>query len=1037
MLPIYDAAVPLVVLLVDSSPARLDEACRTLAGAGHAVVRAAAASQIECSPDVVVVAGDLTTAERDAIQARVGADVPVWTTSEDLVRRLAERECGSRSLLQLTACVVDLRMRTAYRDGAAIGLTEKEAALLSWLAARPNQSVSQESLLEHVWGYRRDTQTRTVGATAFRLRAKIEADPSKPDHVLTVRGEGFRFVPGKSASPVVQEVTQPVSVEVSTGDAVPELLGRAAELQELDAMARGAPGVVTVLGPPGIGKTTLVKTWCPGPFIELAAARSEADISAAVSEALDVPADAIPNALGPLVAFDNAEQVAEPLGRLLEEWLAGSPETTAVLTSRIRLGLAAERVLEVGPLGEADAIELLLMRARERRPGFAQTERDRVHVAALVATLERVPLAIELAAARARLMSPRDLADRLRRDLGALHDPSRPGRHASVEGACRWSWDLLGPAAQTALAALSVFRGGFTAGAAEAMEVDLDVLEQLIDHSLVHVAGTAGDELRFDLLDTIRRFAEAQLTDDGARHLHARWMESWTSQAELAARQSYDGLAALGRERANITAAVRFLLDRDPERAARVLLSTRPRWFLHYTPSDHTELLEALWERLEDGAAKASVGYHYGAALTRYGLVERSLPIARESVEIARRIDDPNTLTEALLGLDFAHQIAGDPEAAAARLREVPPGIEPHLRIAVLVSWSTLYRRFDDPNRSEALLREALGIARTHGLEPFRVGIEGHLGAILFIASREAESIALCEAALEVHRANDNIREMVQIGTNLASAYRTSGDPERGLRAIEEVVELAGKRGLPMEIARAEMHLSRAQLHTGSPELALATARQSVGVSRALGSASDWVFGHVDVANALLDLGQSDQALAEAERALEGAQSTASPRVVVMVLLCLARAHLDRGDAGEAVRACERALEYDNDDGSALDRIGLNGMLALVRVLAGQDGRPAAARARALAERGENDRSRGVLPALATAIAAVAAGEDGRIAFERAREAARANPGLVWSPTVEVYGLAFDPDPASLEAALASRNARLRQAARTVRRLLG
>jgi DNA-binding response OmpR family regulator len=196
-----------VILLVDGDDARRATIARAIRRAGHAVLEAADADAIDGSiePDVLIVDGATPSVERAHVDGRVG-HVPTLTLADQpadaVVAELASMlRTAVTSTVQLGPVFVDPRRRVAVRDGKAVGLTDKEAALLAWLMANPHRAVSRSDLLKHVWGYHASTVSRAVDVTVRRLREKIEVDPSNPAHLVTSHGEGYRWVPPAPPAP--------------------------------------------------------------------------------------------------------------------------------------------------------------------------------------------------------------------------------------------------------------------------------------------------------------------------------------------------------------------------------------------------------------------------------------------------------------------------------------------------------------------------------------------------------------------------------------------------------------------------------------------------------------------------------------------------------------------------------------------------------------------------------------------------------------------------------------------------------------------
>ena len=328
-------------------------------------------------------------------------------------------------------------------------------------------------------------------------------------------------------------------------------VGRAQELRDLAARLDAGQRLITVLGPGGTGKTRFVcrygRAWLgdwPGGvyFCDLSEARSLDGIFFAVASALDVPlgrddavvqlGHAIAGRGRCLVILDNFEQVVEHAAATVGRWLDRAPDAALVVTSRERLHVRGEEIIAVEPLPlEHDAIELFASRARAQRPGFVVSDGNRDAIVEAVRLLDGLPLAIELAAARMRILSPAQLVERLR-DRFALLAGARgaASRQATMRAAIDWSWDLLTVWEQAALAQCAVFEGGFTLEAAEAI-LDLsrfreappvdDVVQALVDKSLLRtwlphdIARYDIDEPHFGMYLTIHEYASAKLEEGG------------------------------------------------------------------------------------------------------------------------------------------------------------------------------------------------------------------------------------------------------------------------------------------------------------------------------------------------------------------------------------------------------------------------------------------------------------------------------------------------------------------------------------------
>ncbi|NMD55798.1 transcriptional regulator [Tsukamurella conjunctivitidis] len=369
------------------------------------------------------------------------------------------------------------------------------------------------------------------------------------------------------------------------------LIGRDGEVAELVRLL-GEARVVTVQGPGGVGKTRIAEAVGAAAadagtavyYVPLAAVRSAEGVLPAISRVLglaesDLGADGMPRravrdlgarvleTLGRrrcLVVLDNCEQVVDACADVVADLVAGAPGVTVLATSRSPLQIRAERVYPLPVLATAGAgsaaVELFAQRARAVRPDVPLPEDA---VAELCRRLDGLPLAIELAAARARTLGVEEITARLEQRFALLRSPDRsaPDRHRTLHAVIEWSWELLEPEAQLSLRRLCRFPAGFdTAAAAAATGLDAvaldDALVSLANQSLLHVAESAG-RTRYRMLETVREFGEERLIEappsaDGTPEgvVVDRAMASWA--ATLAAGmwreyRSVGGHAVIGR----------------------------------------------------------------------------------------------------------------------------------------------------------------------------------------------------------------------------------------------------------------------------------------------------------------------------------------------------------------------------------------------------------------------------------------------------------------------------------------------------------
>ena len=353
--------------------------------------------------------------------------------------------------------------------------------------------------------------------------------------------------------------------------------------------------LITLLGPGGTGKTRLtqeLQTAIPhSHFVSLSSLRNGASIPDALVSALALP-DSTEPALerlkaplaNTLLVLDNFEQLVvrggpEALSALLES----IPTLRLLITSRLKLNLAAEQVFPLAPLPEDDAVALFCDRARLAHPHFMLTEENSEAVVELCKRLDGLPLAIELAAARAAILTPQQILSRLSRRFDLLADKrrDREERHTSLRVALDWGWSLLAPDVQRFFTQLCIFRGSFSLEAAETVTGEflaIDYLQSLADGSFLIL-----ESGRFRLLETLREYGREKLDREEEERLRKAHFDFFFARANawrplLNGAEFSVGMAHYKEEQGNLLAALDRALIADPAQAVELCLKISYFW---------------------------------------------------------------------------------------------------------------------------------------------------------------------------------------------------------------------------------------------------------------------------------------------------------------------------------------------------------------------------------------------------------------------------------------------------------------------------
>jgi predicted ATPase/transcriptional regulator with XRE-family HTH domain len=700
------------------------------------------------------------------------------------------------------------------------------------------------------------------------------------------------------------------------------LLGREHETVTVaNLLRREDVRVLTLTGPGGVGKTRLAVevaersrgTFADGVvFVGLAPLRDPALVPSAVAEALgirDSAGQTLQETLERrlrgeqvLVLLDNFEHLLAA-ALVVADLVTACPGLTVLVTSRAPLRLTGEHQFPVQPLSVPDeaaspasadvsarsaAVELFCQRARAVVPGFELTAENTATVARICRRLDGLPLAIELAAARVKLFSPRALLGRLDRRLHLLGGGARdlPERQQTLRDAIAWSYDLLDADEQRLFWRLAVFAGSFTLEAAEAVcgpgahraeEVDiLEGLAALVDGSLLvsraqTSAGREDEGPRFMMLETIREYAAERLRSSGeAEEMHRAHALYYlalaeSAQPEVSAREPQEWLALLDEEHDNLRAALRWAIrDREADTAARLALALWRFWASRSRLSEGRRWLEAvvaLGEGRYEGSEptlparrRAFLLLVTGILAAGQGDYDRAVALYEESLALYRTLGHRKGMSGPLRELGAVAYRKGDFERAAqlneqalAITREFGSAFGEGLTLCYLAD---VMRAQGDLERARTLLEESLASLRRQ-VYPLRVANAlartlARLGSIACETGEYERAADYFKESLELVRRFDFAFDAVACLEGLARVAAMQDRPERAARLCGASFALREEMGTPLspivqadhdhavQTARAALgedafDAARAEGRATPPEQAIAEALEEAG----------------------------------------------------------------------------------------------------------------------------------------------------------------------------------------------------------------
>ena len=591
-------------------------------------------------------------------------------------------------------------------------------------------------------------------------------------------------------------------------------LGREAELAEVvELLAEDGLRLLTLTGPGGTGKTRLALQaaaeasdafpdgiwWVPlaplrDPTLVLETAAHVVGSKNGLAEHISDKAM--------LCLFDNFEQVVEA-GAGLADLLATCPNLALLVTSRERLRVSGEQTYPVPPLAENDGEALFVARARAVDPSFTST----TDVAELCLRLDELPLALELAAARTVLFSPKQLLERLSQRLDLLKgerdaDPRQQTLRATIE----WSHDLLDGEEQQLFARLAAFAGGCTYEAAEQVAgADPDTLQSLLDKSLLRKRET-GLGPRYWMLETIREFAAERLEAAGdAAELRRRHAEHFTTLAEEAEpplrEDSLEWTERLELEHDNLRTGFDYLeATQEYELALRLGGALSRFWYLHSHLSEGRRRLESAlrFDGPDEIRAKALIGASVMAL--NLGDTGAAKTYAEEALVLRRALGDA-------WGIAYSEMMVGNALGEAGEVADARPRIEESLRLfrelgdehyvtVAMTNLAWMTEELGEVEQARELNEEILRRARAMGARRLESFALAQLGMCARDQGRSNEAASMLKESIVINREVEDLLEFVYNLARLAAVFVDQGRAETAAQLLARSEALAEELGV-------------------------------------------------------------------------------------------------------------------------------------------------------------------------------------------------------------------------------------------------
>jgi predicted ATPase/DNA-binding winged helix-turn-helix (wHTH) protein len=766
---------------------------------------------------------------------------------------------------------VDAERRVLLKNGETVALNSKTFDLLLILVENHGQILSKDELLEKVWeGQFVEENNLTVHISA--IRKALGEKKGEPQFIVTIPGKGYKFIAEirQAADEIITLKLDSNSNYAITPVALPEyfaadesFVGREQETAEIkDLLRLNGLRLLTLTGAGGTGKTRLAQVvaqqlkadFSDGVFfVELAAVTDAEFVVSAIAQTLDVTESAGKSLLETLTDFlqrrrillvlDNFEHLLSA-APLVKELLENTYSLKVLTTSRAPLRLHDELEFKLSPLEfpssdsaisldeitEFSAVKLFCKRAQTAKPTFLLTETNFAAVTEICCRLDGLPLAIELAAARIKLLSPQSILERLKNSLQLLTGGTKdaPARQRTIRDAIQWSYDLLADEEKFLFRRLAIFAGGFTVEAAETVvssqwsvvsnkeenlttdhrppTTTLDLLGSLVDCNLLVSREQADGNVRLRMLEVVREFAFEILEKAGElvelQQLHANYFLSLAENAEkyLLTETGSEWLEKLENEHDNLRAALGWALANDKQTATRMAAALRFFWLNHNHLTEGFRWSKAALEATENdfSEARSKLLLSNGLFLLNRGELAAAQKSYEKTLAESREIKDLPQIIKANHGLGAIAVLQKDFAAAQSFLEEslnLSRQLNDEMQTAYsLCSLGNLEMTKGDFLAARPPLEECLQLAKKLGNDRLLTTTHYNLGTIDYHENK-------------YHSAAFNFTESFRIARQMndKTMISCSLDGFAALAAVEKNYELAAKLSGAAENLREEI----------------------------------------------------------------------------------------------------------------------------------------------------------------------------------------------------------------------------------------